>query len=186
MIVAITGTPGTGKSMVREQLQNEGYRVLDLNDIILIKKLVLSYDTHRQTNEVDLEGLNNYIFELIKKISKKGLKNDLIFLEGHISHLLDNIDLVIILRCHPDELHRRLSAKGWHDEKVRENLEAEAVDSITIESMEKYNQNKIFEINTTHDKPNIISKKILEIVNGKTEGYAPGKIDWSEEILKWY
>jgi adenylate kinase len=197
MIVALTGTPGTGKSTVSKLLRNKKYQVLDLNKIVLSENLVLRYDDARQTAEVDLDGLNKYLIENLKTQTSYIINNDTIrnhnntmdepvFLEGHIAHLLNIVDLVIVLRCHPTELRHRLVAKGWSEDKLRENLEAEAVDAITIESIEKFGQDKIFEINTTAEKPSGIVEKILEILNGNVKGYEPGKIDWSEEILKWY
>ncbi len=183
MIYAITGTPGTGKSTVSKQLQNQGYHTLDLNEIVLEKNLVLGYDDTRKTNVVDIDGLNTYLAEYLKQKSSSDMP---IFLEGHLAHLLDIVNIAIVLRCHPVELRRRLSAKGWQESKLRENLEAEAVDTIIIETMEKYSEDKIFEIDTTNEKPTKIVERILEIVNGNAKGYEPGKIDWSEEILKWF
>ena len=201
MIVAITGTPGTGKSTVSKQLRGKGYQVLDLNQIVLNEKLITGYDKVRDTSEVDLERLNKYLIKYLKiptkkkankkspGISKKNSKislEALVFLEGHIAHLLDILDIILVLRCHPTQLRQRLKDKAWSDSKLRENLEAEALDVISIESVEKYGQNKIFEIDTTSDKPAEVAKKLIGIVNGKVKGYEPGNIDWSEEILKWY
>ncbi|WP_455391772.1 adenylate kinase family protein [[Eubacterium] cellulosolvens] len=190
MNVALTGTPGTGKSTVSKQLRNEGYQVLDVNDIALTEKFVVAYDEARATNEVDLEALNDHLQKYIKEMDKDGESSgsspELIILEGHLAHLLDFIELVIILRCHPAELQRRLESKSWPEQKIRENLEAEALDAITIECVNKYSQDKIFEIDTTCVEPHKIMEKILDVINGRVDGYSPGKIDWSEEILKWY
>lgn len=179
MIVALTGTPGTGKSSVSKHLRNDGYEVLDINEIVLTENFVTAYDDTRKTSEVDLEALNKYMGECITS-------GDPVILEGHLAHLLSIIDQVIVLRCHPDELQRRLNDKGWSEAKIRENLEAEVVDSITIECLNTYDRDKIFEIDTTKDSPEKTMEKILDIISGRVEGYAPGRIDWSEEILKWY
>ena len=193
MIVALTGTPGTGKSTVSQYLRKDGYQVLDINEIVISKNFILDYDDKRDTSEVDLKALNEYIqvqltsgLKVNTNASDASQDTDVILLEGHIAHLLAIIDRVIVLRCHPVELQKRLSAKGWSDVKVRENLEAEAVDAITIECIDKYGQDKIFEIDTTKAKPKKVSESVLEIIKGKIDGYTVGKIDWSEEILKWY
>lgn len=201
MIVALTGTPGTGKSTVSKLLRNKKYKVLGLNDIIKLENLTLGHDAARQTDEVDLERLNHYLTENLKPsyrnekdnkqgtISKKKSDNivgNSIFLEGHIAHLLPLVDLVIILRCHPTELRKRLTNKAWAENKIHENLEAEAVDSILIESMERFNQDNVFEIDTTHLKPSEVMEGIINILKGNVKGFEAGRIDWSEEILKWY
>jgi adenylate kinase len=185
MNIALTGTPGTGKSTVSKQLRKSGYTVHDLNEIVISNGLTISYDESRETQEVDLEGLNNYIkHNIITK--NNGPSSDFIFFEGHLAHLIDNVELVIVLRCHPDELNKRLNEKDWNKLKIRENLEAETVDTITIECVIRFGENKVFEIDTTSKTQDKIQDIILNIIKGNTENYKPGNIDWSEEILKWY
>lgn len=190
MIIALTGTPGTGKSTVSKLLRKEGFTVLALNELAASEKLLLDYDSARQTHEVDIEGLDNYLNKYLKTLERgpnKG-KNPPVILEGHIAHLLAIIEIIIILRCHPEVLKKRLSEKHWPEGKILENLEAEALDTITIESVGNHQQDKIFEINTTNKLPNEVREVISQIINGKIDRreYTPGKIDWSEEILKWY
>ncbi len=192
MIVALTGTPGTGKSTVSKQLVDDRYSVLPINEIAKERKLLLDYDSDRQTYEADIDGLNKYLTRYISELNAQHNNEpapepqDTIFLEGHLAHHLDMPEIVIILRCHPTVLTQRLSAKGWSENKIRENLEAEAVDVILIECMNRYDEDKIFEIDTTSEKPSESVKRIVEILSGSSKQYQPGKIDWSEEILKWY
>jgi len=170
---------------VSKQLRNHGYQVLDLNHIALTENLVVSYDKVRETSEVNLDKLNEYLIEHLKTLPGNQ-KDNVVFLEGHLSHLVSVVDLIIVLRCHPSELHNRLNTKNWSEEKIHENLEAEALDAITIECVNEYGQDKIFEIDTTSKSTKTVMEDILKILKGDVEGYTPGKIDWSEEILKWY
>jgi adenylate kinase len=190
MIIALTGTPGTGKSTVSRLLREEGFTVLALNELAATEKLFLDYDSERQTHEVDLEGLDKYLEKYLKTLAKGSnkAKNPPLILEGHIAHLLAAVEIIVILRCHPEVLKKRLSEKHWPESKILENLEAEALDTITIESVGNHQQDKIFEINTTNKPPNEVRKIISQIINGKIDRreYTPGKLDWSEEILKWY
>lgn len=48
------------------------------------------------------------------------------FIDGHLSHLLP-VDAVIILRCHPTELERRLKERGYASEKIQANVEYEMI-----------------------------------------------------------
>jgi len=200
MIVGLTGTPGTGKSTVSSELRSRGKIVYDLNEVAIDHQFVLAYDKERQTYEMDLSKLNKYLVDNIidgknielndntnintNKESIIKIKN--VYLDGHISHLLDVTELVVILRCHPEVLRQRLKAKSWNENKIRENLEAEALDVITIECIEKYEKENIFEIDTTKINPERIAEIIIEIISGNGVKYEPGNIDWSEEILKWY
>lgn len=106
-----------------------------------------------------------------------------VVLEGHLSHLVSP-DLAIVLRCNPRLLASRLRGRGWSEQKVRENVEAEAVDVILIEALEE--GVPVFEIDTTDRGIEQVGAAILEILAGKSEKYQPGHVDWSEEVLHWY
>jgi adenylate kinase len=58
------------------------------------------------------------------------------FVEGQFAHLLP-CDRIIVLRCRPDELKARLDQRKYKDGKIRENAEAEALDSCLIETAER-------------------------------------------------
>ncbi|MCK4444318.1 MAG: NMP kinase, partial [Thermoplasmata archaeon] len=75
-------------------------------------------------------------------------------------------------------------AKRWKESKIRENVEAEAVDAITVESLES--DAKTWEIDTTDRTADQTTEDVLRIVNGETEEFRVGQIDWSGVILDWY
>ena len=120
MLVALTGTPGTGKSTVAEALSAQGHAVLEVNDLAKRHGLLRSKDLARDSYDLDLD-------EVQEALEREGFADGV--LVGHLSHLLD-VDMVIVLRCHPDALARRLEARGWPAAKVRENALAEALDVI--------------------------------------------------------
>jgi adenylate kinase len=104
-------------------------------------------------------------------------------LEGHFSHML-RPDVAIVLRCSPKVLEKRLRKKGWDESKIRENVEAEAVDVVLIEAVE--NVPEVLEIDTTDMKPGQVAKAIDSIVAGERQKYRVGNVDWSEEVLSWF
>lgn len=175
MFIAITGTPGTGKTEVCKVLLRKGYKLLNLNKVSNNHKFIVGYDFGRKTNIINIAKLDKFI--------KTQKSRDLVFLEGHFSHLL-SADVVIVLRCHPKELEKRLKKKRYNPEKIRENLEAEALDVITIESAQRHK--KVYEIDTTKLKPKQTADAIIKIISGEFKKYEVGNIDWSEEILSWY
>ncbi len=179
MLAALSGTPGTGKSTISALLQKEGYTIVSLNELAMNQGFVTGIDTERNSKIIDIDGLNDYIDEYYKT-------DDLIFIEGHASHLLKTADKVIILRCHPNKLKSRLEKKGWKQEKIKENIEAETIDVILCETVELHPEENIFEINTTNKNIKSVLSSIVEIVKSNfesTKKYKIGKIDWSEEIL---
>lgn len=178
MIVALTGTPGVGKSSVGKILKKKNYTVIELAEIADKYDFVSGYDTERNCKIINLKRLDLWV--------KKNLKNSnrIIFLTGHYAHLIEN-DLVIVLRCSPKVLERRLKRKRYTKKKIAENLEAEGIGIITAESLSK-NRNT-YEIDATGGDAKSIADKVIQILkSNKFKGCEAGNIDWSEEIMAWY
>lgn len=173
MLIAITGTPGTGKTSAGEALSKRGYYVVDLDDAARKGGFVTGRDIMRQADEVDVEGLRDRL-DVSAKVA---------FLRSHYSHRM-NVNMAIVLRCSPSVLRQRLEARGWPSEKIRENVEAEAIDVILQEAVACLPV--VYEIDTTDASPDHTADAILAILQGRIEGHAPGSVDWSEEVLSWY
>ncbi len=182
MLIALTGTPGTGKTSVSKILIENGVKVIDINNLAISKNFVSGRDSKRKSTIIDTVKLNDYI-------NKNFNVNETIIFESHLSHLLKCINNIIILRCHPKELQKRLEKKMWKKEKIKENIEAEILDIVLCESAEIHDPHKLFEIDTTGKSPKELSEKILELIDKKfndVKNYKIGSVDWSEEILKQY
>jgi adenylate kinase len=178
MIIALTGTPGTGKTTISEQLK-KNYNVVYLNALIKERRLYTGVDYQRDCLIADLKQLQEHLCSLLK--NRLGVT----IIEGHLSHLLENLDAVIVLRCHPQVLKQRLSARGYTDAKIRENLVAEALDIILCEAVERHE--RVYEVNTTSNTPQQTLQQVIEIIKNLQHNkqipqkYRPGSIDWIEE-----
>lgn len=173
MLVAVTGTPGTGKNSTCAVLSGRGYVTLDLDELARQGGFVTGRDEARQTDEVDVDGLRESLHVPAK----------IAFLYSHYAHAM-NVDLAVVLRCSPAALQRRLVARGWPPAKIRENVEAEAIDLILQEAVERLPP--VFEIDTTDRTPTETADAVLGILRGETQGHEPGSVDWSHEVLSWY
>jgi adenylate kinase len=171
MMIAVTGTPGTGKTSACALLK--GVTVVDLRKLAEEHAEEFTFDKERGSIEIDPPVLK----KLIPRV--KGT----VVIEGHVSHLMDP-DMIIVLRCSPKVLKKRLAKRRWKKEKIVENLEAEAVDVVLIEALDSCD--KVFEIDTTSMKPKQVAEAISSIISGEKGKYRPGNIDWSGEVLDWY
>ncbi len=173
MLVAVTGTPGTGKTSACDVLARRGYIIVDLDDVARKNRLIVGRDEGRHTDEVDVDALRDGL-RIPAKVA---------FLRSHYAHEMD-VDLTIVLRCRPSVLRRRLEARAWPAAKVRENVEAEAIDVITQAAVER--PAPVYELDTTDRTAAQTADSILEIMRGNTKGHEPGSVDWTEEVLSWY
>lgn len=173
MKVAITGTPGTGKSSVCSMLKStQNYNIIHLNQLIDEKKLYTGIDSKRNALNVDIDALVDYV----KHVPIKGTT----IFEGHLAHHLP-VDTVIVLRASPSKLRKRLASKGFSALKIQENVEAEALDVILVEAVEM--NDRVHEIDTSERSIEEVAKCVIEIIEG-TDKYKPGSLDWSEEVFR--
>lgn len=163
MMWALSGTPGTGKSTIAQILRAKGFTVIPQADTTA--DYITGSDPDRDTLEVDEE---QWCKEFVR--IEGGI-------EGHLTHLLP-ADKVIILRCRPDILARRLRDRGYAEGKVLENAEVEALDVILIETLECHNPEQILELDTTSSPPEESARAIADFIAGNRQP-AHGITDWS-------
>jgi adenylate kinase len=166
MKIALTGTPGTGKTTIAKILTGRyGLKVVDLNEVVRTHRYYTGWDEQRECLIVDLEALRAHQF-----------LDDLVF-EGHLSHVLP-VDRVIVLRTNPVALRSRLQKKAFSEKKINENVEAEILDSILIEALAQHGD-KVYEVDST-GAPSESAQLVWEIIQGRgLERFVVGKYDWT-------
>lgn len=161
MQIALTGTPGTGKTTVAGLLP---YKVVDINTLVR-GGMNLGTDPERGCLEADMDALARRLKELDS--------DEISILEGHFSHHF--ADWSIVLRLAPSALRPRLEARGYSLEKIGENLEAEALDVILVEAVE--NCCRVDEIDTTGKTAPEVAELVARIIKDELE-LPPGQVDW--------
>ncbi len=175
-LYALTGTPGTGKSSVSEELRSREYDVVDGKRFIIEHGLMGDLDKARDTYEVDLDLLND-VLESFRRS-----KSPVVF-DSHLSHFIDSHSIVV-LRCSPSILAGRLETRGYRPEKVRENVQAELLDVILYEATES--DIPVFEVDCSLRSVTEVANVVEQIVKGYGMDYLPGKTDWSSEMDRWF
>ena len=130
MIIAVSGTPGCGKSTFSKRLADlVYYKHIELTEFIKEHKLADEFDEFDQSLVVDTIKLNNAL--------KKYINPDTNYIiDGHLAHDLGVVDGCIICTCDIKILNKRLLARGYAPEKVRENLDSEIFQICYTESIE--------------------------------------------------
>lgn len=168
MKIAITGTPGCGKTTVSKKLAEEtSMDYVSVNDVARKKDCIISHDKDRKSDVVDVKKLRSEAEELEDSI-----------LDGHLSHFLDS-GMVFVLRCKPSRLKQRLEEKGWDEEKVRENVDAEITGVIEREA--RNGNEEVYSIDTTKESKEEVVKIIEKIINGEASDDYSEPFDWIEK-----
>ena len=178
MIIAITGTPGTGKTSVCNAL---GLECMDLNRVIAEQGFYTGVDIERGCLIADLPRLKEYV-------RKNEL--ELLVIEGHLAHFMMP-DAVIVLRAHPSVLADRLKQKGFTPQKITENVEAETLDIILVEAVDLCDV--VYELDTSEKRVEEVAALVRAIIDAELEAksaetnalrakYKPGSVDWTRFI----
>lgn len=176
-MIIITGTPGTGKTTVSKLLhQRVDSKLISINSLLEDYDLDLGTDELRGYRIVDTDAMIPIVDDIKDKYS-----DTLIIFEGHLAQDYPNSDKIVVLRCNPLVLKRRLSTRDWSDEKIQENVSAEVLGVCTSESYDTYGD-ITEEIDTTSMTPEKIVENIIKIVNGD-ESYPLGEIDYLGEYF---
>lgn len=164
MRVALTGTPGTGKTTVADLVETD-LAVVHLNDVIREEDLSTGRDAERDSLVADLDALRERFAD----------REDVVF-ESHLAHHLP-VDRVVVLRCHPDELTERLQGRGWTGEKVAENVESERLDLLLSEAVAEHGLDRVYELDTTGRPPEAVAQDVAAVLAGEREPSA-GEVDF--------
>lgn len=179
MRIALTGVPGTGKTTLAAFLA-ERCRIVHLNDLARDAGLLSEKDEARGAYLVDMDDLADRLnAELDGETGP-------VIVEGHFAHEMD-VDAVVLLRCDPLVLLPRLEARGWSEEKVRENVEAEALDVLAQEVLDT--ELPAVEIDVSTRGVEDAAAAVWAIAESPPKGLkgSPvGSVHWSLEALPWF
>ena len=156
MRVAVTGTPGTGKTTAVDAVDT-GLDVVHLNDVIKREELTTGHDEDRDTLVADIDALDDWLAD----------RDDVLF-ESHLAHLFD-ADRIVVLRCRPDKLEDRLTERGESPDSAAENAESEALDLILSETVNRHGEESVYEIDTTDRSPESVADAIEAVLTGERE-----------------
>ncbi len=189
MLIALSGTPGTGKTSTVKELEGRGLPVHYLAEMID------GWDRFGPPDEtgsvtVNVDELRDLLCTWAKELEGWNV------LDGHLSYLAP-ADAVLIFRVDPNVIRARLSCRNYPKEKVLENAEAEGVSAVLIEAFmemkERGMEERVFERDVTDLTSGECTDWVVEMITA-LEGedlktlvrYRPGKVDWTEVISGWY
>lgn len=175
-VLALTGTPGTGKTTIADHLA-ETFTVVGANDLAEEVDAIAGRDDQRAADIVDEGLLHDRARDALAQ-----REVDHVVVEGGLAHHCSP-DLVVVLRCHPDQLRERLAPREWPLAKVEENVMAEILDVISTE----VDTEPAWELDTTDLGPQDGASHIAALFNGEDVDHPDlhplGGVDWSHTLM---
>lgn len=161
--IALSGTPGTGKSRVARALRAR-WRVEEVG--ALARRAGAARGSGRRV-EVDVARLRRWMLRHPDERPE--------LLVGHLAHLLP-VDGAIVLRCRPIELRRRLDrARRGRASERRANAVAEAIDLVLHEAIDA--GLPVWEVDTTSVPVAQVAREVDRLVRVRPAP-SPPRVDW--------
>lgn len=135
MLVALTGTPGVGKTTIAKALgekEYDQYVILTVDYLVKKYRLKCEFDKEKDCLIINPKKLQEIVNKELKEHANK-----VVIFESHLSHEI-KADKYIVLTCSDIKLlQERLQDRGYSSAKVRENLDAEIFKVCEQEVLEK-------------------------------------------------
>ncbi|MDA4126257.1 MAG: AAA family ATPase [Thaumarchaeota archaeon] len=165
----MTGTPGTGKKTIAPMTAKAlGLRLVSIDELARDHGLL---DGSHGDDEVDVHKL--------KRKLEVGL-NGPALVYGHLlpqAFRPDSMTKVVVLRCEPTILKKRLEARGYGRNKVIANVEAELIGLVSSEAFAVFGDMRTLEVDTSKTSPGEAARLVATAIR---EGSSQEKrIDWT-------
>lgn len=165
--IIVTGTPGVGKTSHCELLaQNTGLKHLSVSRVVQERDCHDGWDAGFKSYIVDEDKVRLELvlgtlertawltrpLQLLDSIEDE-VKQGGYIIDWHACDLFPKswIDLVVVLRTVSTHLYDRLKARGYHEEKLQENLDSEIMEVLLSEAREAYDADTVVELQSNDD-----------------------------------
>lgn len=147
---------------------------IDLSELAEMRGIISGYDESRGTSIVDLELMEQELADLLED------GDGLLIIDGHFAPEVvppRAVTLAFVLRRAPWILKDELTARGFSEKKVRENVEAELLDVCLVDAIDSLGRERVCEVDTTGKTPGEVLDEVVSIIRGERP-CCSGLIDW--------
>ncbi len=176
-IIAVIGAPGSGKTTLAKRLASKiGCNYLNVGSLARERGFILGVDHERDSLILDDERISEEIRNLVsgkclvvETISPRAVPKDLVI-------------IAVVIRCRPSILLKRLRARGYSPNKIRENIEYEAIDGPIHDALLITERERIVEVDGCESKLDDEISLILDFLMGRRRREL-GIFNWSSDFI---
>jgi len=173
-LIVVTGTPGVGKTRFSRALAKKlGVVHIDLGLLATKGKFTLGFDRLRRTYIVDTKKMARALKKTLHNVSGN------VVLDGHFAANIVplELDIVFVLRCHPEKLKRRLKMRKVPEKKIAENVQAEILDVCLWDAVDSYGLERVCEIDVSRMKTAAAVAQAMRVLENRGKRLV-GIVDW--------
>jgi len=166
-MLGITGTPGTGKKSVAPIVAERlGTRCINLNELARSYGLISP-----KSGDVETRRLWERL--------QRDLPEEAVVYGHLLPYVVPSrvVSKVVVLRCEPGVLKKRLRLRGYGPPKIIENVEAELIGVISSDAFNAYGTSKAWEVDTTGRSLADAASTVVEIAVSRPR--REPRIDWT-------
>lgn len=175
-LLAVSGTPGVGKTQLSQWMLESGWSVLTVVDLATEHGCLDDVDAVDGAAPIDIHRLAD---------QWQPPQEGRWLVDGHLAHFLD-VDGVVLLRCSPETLGERLTQRGYDEAKVRANVEWELTAGHWAELLEFEIEVPLLELRAGQQTTEELGAQVMAWVeqgmpSESVADQALGAIDWLGE-----
>ncbi|MEM2846237.1 MAG: AAA family ATPase [Nitrososphaerota archaeon] len=179
LVILVLGVAGVGKTMFGKALAGLlDLKFIDVPELVERRGLHAGYDEESKAYLVDLRRLSaaagselrmGGVLASVYAFKPRGIK----------------VSCAIVLRMRPTALLRILRARGYSDEKIRENVSAELIDQPLVEAIQRFGRRRVIQLDATGGDLELLARRAAEVI--RSRGVTGLKqldqeIDWIAEL----
>ena len=144
--ILVTGTPGVGKTSLSRQISERlNLTYIDVGKIVKDENCYTGVDSDFDALELDEDKLIDYLED---KLQVGGC-----IVDFHTPEIFPErwFDLVLVLTSTTEVLYDRLTARGYLENKINENMECEIMQVVLLAAQESYDESIVVILTSNND-----------------------------------
>lgn len=176
--VLVVGVAGVGKTRFG-RLLSKALRInfIDLPEFVAERGLHSGYDEESQAYLIDLRGVSAAVGSEVRRRGPAVVASVYAFKPRRV-----RVRWVLVLRMRPDRLAEVLRARGYPEEKVAVNVEAELLGQPLHEALTRFGKRRVAQLDATEGRFEEMAQEAAQAIRDGEVRRIHREVDWASEL----